>query len=90
MIKNVLTDIGGIGVYGVISICLFVLVFGGTVIWAFLLERKELNQMSVLPLEDESSSKARAVQWDQGRKSSELHGLNGNAEPGMRTRRGDL
>lgn len=52
MIKNVLTDIGGIGIYGVISVVLFFTVFGGSLIWAFLLRKSFLNDMSRLPLED--------------------------------------
>lgn len=54
MIRNVLTDIGGIGLYGVISICLFFIVFSGAVIWACLLRKPHLNEMSRLPLDDGS------------------------------------
>jgi hypothetical protein len=54
MIKNVLSSIGGIGMYGVISVCLFFLIFSGAVFWAGLLRRSYLNRMSYLPLEDES------------------------------------
>lgn len=53
MIKNVLTDIGGIAAYGVISICLFFLVFTGALLWALLLKKPFLKSMSVLPLNDE-------------------------------------
>ena len=35
MIKNVLNDIGGVGLYGVVSICLFFTVFTGAMLWAF-------------------------------------------------------
>ena len=54
MIKNVLSEIGGIGVYGVISICLFVAVFIGAFIWSMLLKKPELDSRSMLPLEDGS------------------------------------
>ena len=54
MIKNVLSDIGGIGVYGVISICLFFAVFIGAFIWSMLLKKSDLDSRSVLPLEDGS------------------------------------
>ncbi len=54
MIKNVLSDIGGIGMYGVISICLFVAVFTGAFIWSMLLKKSELESRSMLPLEDGS------------------------------------
>jgi len=52
MIKNVLTSIGGIGLYGVISVCLFFLVFSVAFVRACLLEKQFLNSMSVLPLDD--------------------------------------
>lgn len=52
MIRNVLQEIGGIGLYGVISICLFVAVFSGAFLWACLLRQSTLNAISQLPLED--------------------------------------
>lgn len=52
MIKNVLSDIGGVGVYGVISICLFFTVFTGSLIWSLLLKKADLDSRSVLPLDD--------------------------------------
>jgi hypothetical protein len=52
MIKNVLSDIGGIGIYGVISICLFFAVFTGSLVWSLLLKKTDLDSRSVLPLED--------------------------------------
>lgn len=52
MIKNVLTDIGGIGLYGVISVCLFFPVFGGAMLWTCMMRKPYLNSMSNMPLED--------------------------------------
>ena len=52
MVKNVLSDIGGIGIYGVVSICLFFAVFVGAFIWSMLLKKSDLDSRSVLPLED--------------------------------------
>ena len=52
MIKNVLNDIGGIGIYGVISICLFFAVFTGALVWSLLLKKSDLDSRSALPLED--------------------------------------
>lgn len=57
MFKEVLSDIGGIGIYGVISICLFFSVFTSSIIWACLRKRSFLTSMSLLPLEDESVPK---------------------------------
>jgi len=52
MIKNVLSDIGGIGLYGVISICLFFAVFTGMLIWAFRMKKTFAQRMSACPLHD--------------------------------------
>lgn len=52
MIKNVLSDIGGVGVYGVVSVCLFFTVFLGTVLWALCRKKTFLETMSRLPLHD--------------------------------------
>ncbi|HVR36634.1 MAG TPA: CcoQ/FixQ family Cbb3-type cytochrome c oxidase assembly chaperone [Methylomirabilota bacterium] len=52
MIKNVLRDIGGIGLYGVISVCLFFVVFSVAVLRACLLKKPFLKSMSALPLDD--------------------------------------
>ena len=56
MIKNVLQEIGGVGLYGVISICLFFSVFASALIWACLQRKSLLREMSALPLEDENPS----------------------------------
>lgn len=53
MIKNILQDIGGIGLYGVISLCLFFAVFCGALLWAFLQRGALCKEMGALPLEDE-------------------------------------
>ena len=53
MIQNVLQEVGGIGLYGVISICLFISVFGGMLVWASLLKKPFVHRMSALPLEEE-------------------------------------
>jgi hypothetical protein len=52
MIQNVLRDIGGIGIYGVISVCLFFLVFSMALVRACLLKKQFLKSMSALPLDD--------------------------------------
>ena len=56
MIKNVLTEIGGIAAFGVISICLFFLVFSGALLWTMLLKKSFVKSMSLLPLSDEPST----------------------------------
>ena len=52
MIQNVLNGIGGVGVYGVISICLFFAVFVGVLVWTFCLKKPYLDAMRELPLEE--------------------------------------
>jgi hypothetical protein len=52
MITNVVREIGGIAVFGIISICLFFAVFGGALIWALLQKKSLCQKMSALPLED--------------------------------------
>ena len=58
MIQKVLSGIGGIGVYGVISIVLFFAVFVGVLVWAMGLRRPYIEHMSQLPLEDGIDSTA--------------------------------
>jgi hypothetical protein len=52
MIKNVLSDIGGVGLYGIISVCLFFIIFGTAIVWALLRKKSFCQAMSALPLDD--------------------------------------
>jgi len=52
MIKNVLSDIGGIGLYGVISICLFFAVFTGALFLSLRMKKSHADQLGSLPLHD--------------------------------------
>ena len=52
MIKNVLTDIGGIGLYGVISLCLFGLVFLVAGVRMLMLKKSDLQSLETIPFED--------------------------------------
>jgi hypothetical protein len=62
MIKNVLSDIGGVGLYGVISISLFFAVFIGMLIWAFSMKKSFTKKMSACPLHDgEKKSEGKGV-----------------------------
>ena len=53
MIKNILQDIGGIGLYGVVSLCLFFSVFSGALLWAAFQRAGFCKRMGALPLEEE-------------------------------------
>jgi hypothetical protein len=57
MIKNVLTHIGGIGLYGVISICIFFSVFIAVTLWMLFLKKPYLTSMRALPLEEDAAVK---------------------------------
>jgi hypothetical protein len=54
MIENVLSRMGGVAMYGVISICLFFAVFIGVLIWMMGLKKSYLEEMRELPLEGAS------------------------------------
>jgi cytochrome c oxidase cbb3-type subunit IV len=54
MIQNVLRSIGGVGSYGVISICLFFAAFLGVVIWSLRLKKPYMDGMRSLPLENDA------------------------------------
>jgi hypothetical protein len=56
MIKDVLSSIGGVGGYGVISVLLFFTVFVGVILWACGLKKPHLEAMSRLPLEEPPST----------------------------------
>ena len=56
MIQDTLRSIGGIGLYGIISIGLFFTVFLGMLIWVFRLKKNYLNSMGALPIEHDSES----------------------------------
>lgn len=55
MIKNVVSHIRGVELYGVISILLFFTVFICLMVWAFRLKKSYLSSMQDLPLNDEPS-----------------------------------
>lgn len=52
MIRNVLSHIGGVEVYGILSILLFFAFFTGMLVWAFRLKAGHLDAMGQLPLHD--------------------------------------
>ena len=53
MIQNVLTRIGGVSIYGVISILMFMAVFIAVGIWMLCLKKSYYTSMQALPLEDD-------------------------------------
>ena len=56
MIKDTLMEIGGVGLYGVISVLLFFTVFGLAMYRVFRLLRPFLQDMGALPLAEDNPS----------------------------------
>ena len=56
MIENVIHRIGGVSVFGIISICLFFAFFCGMLLWAISLKKNYLASMRALPLDGETTS----------------------------------
>ncbi len=50
---NLINKLGGIEAFGIFSICLFFVVFTGSMVLAFCLKKPFLKNMGSLPLEDE-------------------------------------
>ncbi|HWD18730.1 MAG TPA: hypothetical protein VHB20_05580 [Verrucomicrobiae bacterium] len=50
---ELINKLGGVAVFGVVSICLFVVVFTASMCWTAFLRRPFLAKMETLPLEDE-------------------------------------
>jgi hypothetical protein len=55
MIQNVLQHMGGIGGFGLLSICLFFAFFIGMLLWAAFLKKPYLQSMRSLPLDEDAA-----------------------------------
>lgn len=53
MIKHVLQEVGGLGIYALVSLLLFVAVFTGALVFTFIQRASLCRKMESLPLEDE-------------------------------------
>lgn len=58
MIKDVLGEIGGVGLYGVVSVLLFFAVFIGALVWTMLQRRSVCESMGSLPLRNDGNDPA--------------------------------
>ncbi len=52
MIENVMHQLGGTSLFGIISICIFFVFFTGMLGWAATLKKSYLKSMRELPLDD--------------------------------------
>jgi len=52
MIKDVLSSLDGIEIYPIIGMIFFILVFAGSIIRVMKIDKKEIERMSNLPLEN--------------------------------------
>lgn len=59
MIENVLRNLGGIGLFGITSVCLFFAFFTGMLLWACRLKGSYLKTMQSLPLDGDSDEPGR-------------------------------
>jgi len=59
MIKNVLQEVGGLGVYALTSLLLFFSVFTGALVFTFIQRASLCRKMESLPLEDESAPQSK-------------------------------
>lgn len=63
MEEKIICSMDGVGLYGVISICIFVAFFAGMLLWVFSKQDSYLDKMGRLPLEnggDEANEKTNA------------------------------
>ena len=60
MVENVLSKMGGVSMYGIISICLFFVVFIGVLVWMVGLKKSYIEEMRELPLDGTSGSESDA------------------------------
>ena len=51
MEEKIIGSMNGVGIYGVISICIFVAFFTGMLVWAFTKKAAYLDKMGRLPLD---------------------------------------
>ena len=56
MYKEVLQSIEGIGIFPIISMIVFVIFFAAVIIWYFKADKKYLNKMKNLPLDNDEKS----------------------------------
>jgi len=56
MIRDILHEMGGIGAFGIASMCFFFLVFVTAIAWSLKIRRSHVDKMSRLPLEEDDAA----------------------------------
>jgi hypothetical protein len=64
MYKEILQAIAGVEIFPVISLLLFVTVFGTVLYWTFRVDRTRLSEFSQMPLDDATLAHAPEAQAD--------------------------
>lgn len=59
MIKNVIQEVGGLGIYALTSLLLFFAVFTGALVFTFIQRASLCRKMESLPLEEDPAPTAR-------------------------------
>ena len=59
MIRNILTDISGIGLFPILSLLLFFVVFVAVVIYVICMDPRVVARMSLLPLDNNPETETR-------------------------------
>ncbi|HED09869.1 MAG TPA: cbb3-type cytochrome c oxidase subunit 3 [Caldithrix abyssi] len=57
MIRHVLESINGVGIFPMISLIVFFLIFTGVTVWVVTMPKRKVKHMAELPLEDDSVTK---------------------------------
>ena len=57
MFKHYFDNIQGIEIYPIISLIIFVSFFAGLLVWVFRVDRKYIDRMKELPMDDEHPKK---------------------------------
>lgn len=55
MIRNVITQISGVGWYGIVSLLIFFVFFVGVIIWTVRLKKGYIQEMSSLPMQPDQT-----------------------------------
>ena len=64
MIENVMSRPGAYAVFGIVSVCLFFVVFGCAIVWAMVQPRDRMRRMGSLPLANDIDPEISVAQTD--------------------------